>query len=202
MFQQRVDRGISIFDIDETLTLRSARKDAIANEALAQKTLLEQQGRPYDPGIWDDFHRIIGEDQVNPHMEGIFRAARDDHSVVMLTARGQGGRDTTINWLRDHDMVPDALITRPLSLDGASSAHYKDQMIRRRIPTTAKIHALYDDSKSVLAMAEGRGINAVEVRDHVPQISTARRQQMQQENMHPGYLGMRLDRIQSMHSQF
>lgn len=180
-FSERMRRGISIFDIDETLTLARSDKQQLVQEALELK-----KTRPNDPSIWDKFHQALRQDEVNPHMENIFRQARDDHSVVMLTARGQGGRQNTIDWLKDHDMMPDALITRPLSLDGIRSADYKEQMIRQRIPQGARIRALYDDDPGVLQMASRnpRIENVVAVENHIPTFySTARDQLRQQQAM-------------------
>lgn len=180
-FRQRMERGVSVFDIDETMTLARADKQDLVREAVEMKAK-----RPNDPSVWDAFHASLGDDKVNPAMEHIFRAAREDHSVVMLTARGAGGRDITIDWLRNHDLMPDALITRPLSLDGMRSADYKERMIRQRIPHRAQIKALYDDDPGVLEMASRnpRIENVVQVKDHIPSFySTARDQLMKQKAM-------------------
>jgi len=181
-FGERTKRGVSIFDLDETMTLKSPEKAQAVQKALQQKDELAQQGRPYNPGIWDQFHDLLRKDKVNPHMEDIFRQAREDHSVVMLTARGQGGRQNTIDWLRDHDLAPDALITRPLSLDGVKSSVYKEKMISSRIPRQARIHALYDDDPGVIEMASRnpRIGQAVPVEDHIPRISSTARDQLYQ----------------------
>lgn len=197
----RSSKGLYLFDIDETLAMRTDAKDSMVNQILAS-------GGPRRDYDWGPWNALLPDDTPNPPVAEIFRRVREEgFATAAITARDETARAATDAWMHKHDLVPDALLMRNLEeeLDIASSGELKHKMIDHHIPKRMQgsIKAIYDDSSSVTKMARGRGIPSSDVVDHAPgplwinnpPTSTARQQLQQQNAVGGSYLGMPLDRI-------
>ena len=77
---------IVIFDIDGTLSIVGDR-------------LKYLQLTPPD---WDAFYNACGEDYLNEPIWSIWRAMRENHTVLFVTGRRESCRADTLDWMKRH----------------------------------------------------------------------------------------------------
>ena len=161
--------GLTIFDIDETLTLQRARKDQLVKDALGRMKDFPVGAR--EP--WMDYEADLVNDVINPDMLGVFEAARARGAVAFMTARGDSTRQVTEEMLERYGMRADALIMRPPEHGMLGSVDYKKAMMKSHIPEGVDIRNFYDDQSGIVDMIRELGHPATLVKNHIPQYEKA-----------------------------
>jgi hypothetical protein len=105
---------------------------------------------------WEAYYKEAHLDQpIMPVIEMVNALARSDHSVVVLTARGEKWRKVTHNWLIRHEVQVDDVIMRPEG-NYQSSPDLKTQLAQARFGHA--IGLVIDDREDVCSAFRALGV--------------------------------------------
>jgi FMN phosphatase YigB (HAD superfamily) len=138
-------RPVVIFDIDGTLADNHER----------QKFLME------NPPDWKNYNYNIPYD--NPRWEIVKKLCNWSHyaDIALFTARGEEHRNDTERWLKDHDILYQWLVMRPIGNYG-EDAILKKEMFEKFL-MKERVILIYDDRPKVIRMWRSMGLDVIDV---------------------------------------
>lgn len=132
-----------IFDLDGTITDLSHRKH-----------YLDQ-----DPPDWKIFNSLVYEDEINMWAERLIRMINQDksHFMLIVSGRSEDAKYDTITWLKDHNIVYDALFMRKKN-DSRRDDIIKEEIYNDLIKPHYQVQFVIDDRKRVVDMWRKNGL--------------------------------------------
>ena len=141
-----------IFDVDGTLV----NVDPILNILLNQDRSSDSFKQNYD-----DFHKE--SISCEPHKDVVDMAikARNDFDIIIVTARKEKYRNLTSRWLKNNNVIHDALFMRQ------NDDYREDYAVKKDILEHVKVywdvkHAV-DDNPSIIELWEENGIETTKI---------------------------------------
>jgi len=142
-----------VFDIDSTLANGGHREHLYA-------------GRGSD--TWEEFINASLYDSPHEEIQWLNHLMAREYNVyiVILTARSESGRDITVQWLKNHNIIYDEIIFKPEQdainrvPDHVFKEHVLDDLISRNLTP----FMVFEDRQSVVDMFRSRGIPVCQVR--------------------------------------
>jgi hypothetical protein len=119
---------------------------------------------------WGGFFAAADRDPLLPEGARLVTELGREHEIVWLTGRPEWLRDTTTEWLAEHDLPTAELHLRPPG-DYRPAPRYTLDVLRRLAPRG--IAAVVDDDDEVVRVATAAGFPAV-LADWVPRADTLR----------------------------
>ena len=136
-----------IFDIDGTIS-NSKWRGPLAR-AKKWKEFFEKM--PEDEPI----HEIV-------HIMEMYHA--DEYTIILVTGRGEEHRQTTVDWLEKHGILPmiEGLYMRPVK-DFRRDTEIKTEIYNNHLKDSYDIKTVFEDRDSVVAMWRGLGLRCLQV---------------------------------------
>lgn len=138
-------RPVIIFDIDGTLADNHERQKFIMENPPDWKNY--NFNIPYDTPRWEIVHKLCNWSSYA--------------DIALFTGRGEEHRKDTEQWLKDHDIIYQWLVMRPLG-DRDHDADTKRKMFEN-FKHRNRVMLIYDDRPKVIRMWRSMGLDVIDV---------------------------------------